>query len=288
IWEWTATPPESMFATFISGVRRLKNGNTLITDGPSGELLEVTPSKELVWRYVVPVRSIGPYIQGALPTGNQVFKAFHFDPEYSAFSGHDLTPVSAIELNPVTIAEAGPIPESPRGNDSVIAITAFATADLGLNSIDAVVDTGAGFVHFPMFDDGLNSDGLAGDGQYGVLIGAHEDGKRIEYYFEAVDDTAAVIFDPPNPVLSVYRFTVGYSCGNIDGSTTAGNPTDISDLTYLVDFLFAGGSPPVDLTAANIDGQSSGGLPVDISDLTYLVAFVFGGGPAPVCEQSEI
>lgn len=44
-----------MFYSFaISGMQRLPNGNTLICEGNSGRLLEVTPGYETVWEYLAP------------------------------------------------------------------------------------------------------------------------------------------------------------------------------------------------------------------------------------------
>jgi len=40
-----------LFSFFISGAQRLQNGNTLITEGQAGRLLEVTPDNEVVWEY---------------------------------------------------------------------------------------------------------------------------------------------------------------------------------------------------------------------------------------------
>jgi Arylsulfotransferase (ASST) len=39
------------FSYFISGAQRLPNGNTLITEGSVGRLIEVTPRNEVVWEY---------------------------------------------------------------------------------------------------------------------------------------------------------------------------------------------------------------------------------------------
>ena len=48
-------------AFFISGAQRLPNGNTLICSGANGTLFEVTPDKEVVWKYVNPVKGgFGP------------------------------------------------------------------------------------------------------------------------------------------------------------------------------------------------------------------------------------
>ena len=57
----TAPKKSDFFATFISGTHRLPNGNTMICSGPNGTLFEVTPQKELVWKYVNPVKGgFGP------------------------------------------------------------------------------------------------------------------------------------------------------------------------------------------------------------------------------------
>ncbi|MDH4032337.1 MAG: hypothetical protein OEV80_00895, partial [candidate division Zixibacteria bacterium] len=52
---------------------------------------------------------------------------------------------------------------------------------------------------------------------------------------------------------------------------------DISDLVYLVDFMFNGGPEPPCEQEANID--AGGGI--DISDLVYIVDYMFNGGPLP-------
>ncbi len=73
--------------------------------------------------------------------------------------------------------------------------------------------------------------------------------------------------------------TAGYICGDIDGS---GVGPDISDLVFLVSYMFAGGQTPPSMTACDVDG--SGGHP-DISDLVHLVSFMFSGGSPLVCPR---
>ena len=63
--------------------------------------------------------------------------------------------------------------------------------------------------------------------------------------------------------------------GDIDHT---GNGIDISDLVYLVDYMFTGGPAPPCLDEADMDGIGG----IDISDLVYLVDYMFTGGPAPV------
>ena len=67
-----------------------------------------------------------------------------------------------------------------------------------------------------------------------------------------------------------------YICGDIDGDSEGPN---VADLTYLVDYLFHGGSPPPVIETANVDGEGG----INVVDLTYLVAYLFEGGPEPVC-----
>jgi hypothetical protein len=64
-------------------------------------------------------------------------------------------------------------------------------------------------------------------------------------------------------------------CGdaNADGSLT------VSDVVYLVNYLFKGGPIPKPYEAgeANCDGK------ITVSDVVYLVNYLFKGGPPPVC-----
>lgn len=60
---WTYNGPVANFAAIISGAMRLPNGNTLITYGTNGNMTEVTPGGEEVWKYVNPFagdQMIGP------------------------------------------------------------------------------------------------------------------------------------------------------------------------------------------------------------------------------------
>lgn len=52
---WSYSAPEgSFFSMNISGAQRLPNGNTFICSGAEGILFEVTPNKQLVWKYQMP------------------------------------------------------------------------------------------------------------------------------------------------------------------------------------------------------------------------------------------
>ena len=67
--------------------------------------------------------------------------------------------------------------------------------------------------------------------------------------------------------------------GNIDGDIL--DAIDISDVVYLVNFLFFYDNPPINIEEADVNG-SGGTVPVDITDLTYMVNYLFQGGPPPL------
>jgi len=82
--------------------------------------------------------------------------------------------------------------------------------------------------------------------------------------------------------------TIGDACesccrnrGNCDGSEGSGSPVNVSDLTYLVAYLFAGGPPPPCEEEGNVDGITGTGGPINVSDLTFLVNYLFNSGDAP-------
>ncbi|MDX9858074.1 MAG: hypothetical protein RBT76_09800 [candidate division Zixibacteria bacterium] len=93
-------------------------------------------------------------------------------------------------------------------------------------------------------------------------------------YFDAVIsvlDTANV-FVQDGSLLVLCR-----ECGNVNGD--AEGLVDLSDLIYLVNFLFLGGPPPPNMGNASVNCDANND--VDLSDLIYLVNFLFLGGPEP-------
>lgn len=140
------------------------------------------------------------------------------------------------------------------------------------------VDTGDGYIPFTLLDDGAHHDGLAADSLFGVVLPPFAESTLVSYYIYTEDSLGAPTNDPANPPVTTYSFLVApsYECGDIDH---ADDGVTISDLVYLVDWMFTGGPPPPVMEAANVDG--SGGI--DIADLVYLVDYMFTDGPAPVC-----
>lgn len=100
--EWTYLAPASLYSPIISGAQRLPNGNTFITFGTSGTLVEVTPAGQIVWKFVNPVtgaKVLGKFEEPGtvLPNlpdlkANFIFRATKYAPDFPGFAGKDLTP----------------------------------------------------------------------------------------------------------------------------------------------------------------------------------------------------
>lgn len=52
---WHYTPDDYFYSKSRGSVQRLPNGNTMITESGSSRILEVTPDKQTVWRFELPV-----------------------------------------------------------------------------------------------------------------------------------------------------------------------------------------------------------------------------------------
>jgi hypothetical protein len=58
VWQYTAEdsgrPPWTFFSSFVSNAQRLPNGNTLVTEGMTGRIFQVTPTGQVAWEYLTP------------------------------------------------------------------------------------------------------------------------------------------------------------------------------------------------------------------------------------------
>jgi hypothetical protein len=69
--------------------------------------------------------------------------------------------------------------------------------------------------------------------------------------------------------------------GDINADGIAGETgIDVSDVVYLVNYMFKQGPPPPCFEEANINGSGGEEL-IDIADLVYLVNYMFKDGPEP-------
>jgi hypothetical protein len=114
VWSYAA-PKKSDFNDWImSGAQRLPNGNTLICDSMKATLFEVTPEKEIVWKYINSDKGGSPPGGAGRPGsrpggfggpgafmgaffGGSVFRAYRYAPDYPGLAGKDLTPGKTIE-----------------------------------------------------------------------------------------------------------------------------------------------------------------------------------------------
>ena len=76
VWEYRDSPAYNFFSPYISGARRLGNGNTLITEGMFGRMFQVTQEGEVVWEYINPHF----YTDVENLVVNRVFRATHYMP----------------------------------------------------------------------------------------------------------------------------------------------------------------------------------------------------------------
>lgn len=72
-------------------------------------------------------------------------------------------------------------------------------------------------------------------------------------------------------------FYLQFMCGDFDDNEVV----DISDLVYLIDYMFNQGPAPEPLEAADVNSSGD----VDIADLVYLIDYMFTGGPGLNCPE---
>lgn len=84
VWQYTPeeagyvmpTDANRFYSPFISGAQRLPNGNTLITEGSGGRIIEVTREHQIVWEY------INPHF-GLHGNSNMVYRAYRIPYEWA-------------------------------------------------------------------------------------------------------------------------------------------------------------------------------------------------------------
>lgn len=153
----------------------------------------------------------------------------------------------------------------------------------------APIDSGLS-IYFLAFEDAVPpGDGLLGTIHFGYLSTINPQmviidtatimAPQVEYGTVFSDD----FHEPfaPQVVSGYLDIQAGGCClgdrGNIDNSPD--DIVDISDLVYLVDYMFLSGPVPVCTGEANLDGDPLDVL--DISDLVYIVDYMFQSGPPP-------
>jgi hypothetical protein len=82
------------------------------------------------------------------------------------------------------------------------------------------------------------------------------------------------------PKLRVYYYAPAqpYVCGDADGNDVV----NVSDIVWMINFVFGTGDPPDPMDAGDVDCNGS----VNVSDIVYLINFVFGTGQDP-CDPDD-
>lgn len=85
---WKLTPKElghaiptdasKFYSPYVSSAQRLPNGNTLVTEGSDGRLIEVTPDHEIVWEWISPYYTHNE--KG--PRNNMIYRAYRYPYSY--------------------------------------------------------------------------------------------------------------------------------------------------------------------------------------------------------------
>lgn len=98
-WQYADSP--AFYSNILSSVQRLPGNHTLICEGTTGHFFEIDSAGNTLWSYVNPIQTTGPLNQGDSVTGNTVFRALKYAPNFAGFTGHTLTPGDPLEGNPL-------------------------------------------------------------------------------------------------------------------------------------------------------------------------------------------
>ena len=100
-WTYESTNSVNFYSSKISGAQRLENGNTLICEGNTSRLFEVTYDGDIVWEYQSPISITGPIAQGETLASSSIFRSLRYSPDYPAFDNVELVAGAVLELNPL-------------------------------------------------------------------------------------------------------------------------------------------------------------------------------------------
>jgi hypothetical protein len=108
VWVYPDVPDPNFFSPNVSGAQRQPGGTTLICEGKSGHLFEVTGDEEVVWDYVNPVDDFAILNQGDPTDNNLVFKVRRYPSDFPGFAGRELIPGDPIENFTVPVPVPSP------------------------------------------------------------------------------------------------------------------------------------------------------------------------------------
>jgi hypothetical protein len=97
-------PDAAFYSPIYSSAQRLKNGGTLIGVGAPGKVIELDADGNRVWEYGSPkvpgkvkLKKLEKWNNLPPPPANAFFRVHKYAPDYPAFEGRDLSPMSMLE-----------------------------------------------------------------------------------------------------------------------------------------------------------------------------------------------
>jgi hypothetical protein len=202
-----------------------------------------------------------------------------------------------IDMNLVALANLSPQPFGPgiAPQEGGTLITLFVDIPenpdtISGNTVNIIVTTD-GMQHFGFSDPYGNSIGIVRDTVFDTtwfqcsvwavdvcLLWEQVSGPPADSFWvdtmlvPVLDTNAVIIYDGAITVTAQ-----PWACGDINND---GQTMDVSDLTYLVAYMFTGGPAPYWIEAADADASGI----IDISDMVAWVDYLFHAGPMPACQ----
>ncbi len=141
------------------------------------------------------------------------------------------------------------------------------------NGRDDVVDSAVAWI----LSSDMDQDGVVNENDNCPLI----------YNPDQEDMDADVVGDSCDNCIDVYNPSqadvdedgVGDACDWTCGDANSDGFVNILDITYLIAFLYKGGSPPDPMESADVNNTGN----LNILDITYLIAYLYKSGPEPDC-----
>ena len=94
-WRYSGIPASQFFSGHISGCSRLETGNTLVCEGTSGRLFEVTKRHQVVWEWINPFLNTTKKGDASV----SIYRAHRYAPDHPAIADRDLDPARFRKLN---------------------------------------------------------------------------------------------------------------------------------------------------------------------------------------------
>jgi hypothetical protein len=104
----------------------------------------------------------------------------------------------------------------------------------------------------------------------------NETSNKWEFIGGTVDTTGSEVVSPIHSLGIYAAFTTALLRGDVNSD----RKLTVSDVVYLINYLFKGGPAPVAgllIGDVNCDGRAS------VADVVYLINYLFKGGPKPAC-----